>query len=70
MRVDNVYVVVKAVTALHSRRLQLRAEILACIMMMMLDNNCKLLCKNKVGCEHVKLNFSAGCRGPTPQDSN
>ena len=92
----NGYFVVKAVTALHSRWLQLGAEILACIMttacplVMMVavddagnvvvaitrkcratsNNNCKLLCKHEVGREHLKINFPAGCRSPTPQDSN
>ena len=92
----NGYFVVKAVTALHSRCLQLGAEILACIMttacplVMMVaaddggnvvvaitrkgratsNNNCKLLWKHKVRMNHLKINFLAGCRSLTPQDSN
>ena len=34
------------------------------------NNDCKLVWKHKVRREHLNINFRAGCRSPTPQDSN
>ena len=34
------------------------------------NNNCKLLWNDKMRMNHLKINFFAGCRSLTPQDSN